>query len=249
MFNKVDPRQNFPEMEKNVLEFWKKNEIFEESMTGEGKPTFSFYDGPPFATGLPHYGHVVASIIKDVVPRYRTMKGDRVDRRWGWDCHGLPVENLIEKELELANKQAIEDMGVDKFNEACCGSVLRYAKEWKEFIPRVGRWVDMEDDYKTMDWKYTESIWWVFSEVYKKGLIYEGYKAMHLCPRCETPLANFEVTQGYKDITDLSATVKFKLTGESMVALKEGILKQVQDDGVRISVRCKEGRDPSLRSG
>ncbi|MFA6897269.1 MAG: isoleucine--tRNA ligase [Patescibacteria group bacterium] len=211
MFNKVDPRRNFPEMEKEVLEFWKENKVFEESMKDGEKPTFSFYDGPPFATGLPHYGHVVASLIKDVVPRYWTMKGKRVDRRWGWDCHGLPVENLIEKELGIANKQSIEDMGIDKFNEACCGSVLRYADEWKEFIPRVGRWVDMENDYKTMDWKYTESIWWVFSELYKKGLVYEGYKSMHMCPRCETTLANFEVTQGYKDITDLSATVKFKL--------------------------------------
>jgi len=215
MFNKVDPRQNFPEMEKNVLEFWKENKVFEESMEDGNRPTFSFYDGPPFATGLPHYGHVVASLIKDVVPRFWTMKGNKVDRRWGWDCHGLPVENLIEKELGIENKQAIEDMGVDKFNAACCGSVLRYADEWKEFIPRVGRWVDMENDYKTMDWKFTESIWWVFSEIYKKGLVYESYKSMHMCPRCETTLANFEVTQGYKDITDLSATVKFKLTKES----------------------------------
>lgn len=211
MFKKVDPRQNFPEMENRVLEFWKENKIFEESMADGERPTFSFYDGPPFATGLPHYGHVVASLIKDVVPRYWTMKSRRVDRRWGWDCHGLPVENLIEKELGIENKQAIEAMGVDKFNEACCGSVLRYAKEWKEFIPRVGRWVDMENDYKTMNWQYTESIWWVFSEIFKKGLVYEGYKAMHLCPRCETTLSNFEVTQGYKDITDLSATVKFQL--------------------------------------
>lgn len=211
MFKKVDPRQNFPEMEKDILEFWKSEKVFEESMSDGGRPTFSFYDGPPFATGLPHYGHVVASLIKDAVPRYWTMKGSRVDRRWGWDCHGLPVENLIEKELGIENKQAIEKMGVDKFNEACCGSVQRYAKEWKEFIPRVGRWVDMENDYRTMDWKYTESIWWVFSEVYRKGLVYEGYKAMQLCPRCDTTLANFEVTQGYKDITDISATVRFKL--------------------------------------
>lgn len=222
MFKKVDPRQNFPEMERQILEYWKYNKVFEESMADGSRPTFSFYDGPPFATGLPHYGHVVASLIKDVVPRYWTMKGNRVDRRWGWDCHGLPVENLIEKELGIENKQAIEDLGIDKFNEACCGSVLRYAQEWKEFIPRVGRWVDMENDYKTMDWKYTESIWWVFSEIYKKGLVYEGYKAMQMCPRCETTLANFEVTQGYKDITDLSATVKFKMKagqkiGDSMV--------------------------------
>jgi isoleucyl-tRNA synthetase len=217
-------------MENQVLEFWKDNKIFEATMRDDGRPAYSFYDGPPFATGLPHYGHVVASLIKDVVPRYWTMKGYRVDRRWGWDCHGLPVENLIEKELSIPNKQAIEDLGIDKFNEACCGSVLRYADEWKEFIPRVGRWVDMENDYKTMNWQYTESIWWVFSELYKKGLVYEGYKSMHMCPRCETTLANFEVTQGYKDITDLSATVKFKLTPESRDKLRDEILKQVQDE-------------------
>ncbi len=212
MFKKVNPRQNFPEMEKDVLKFWKENKIFEKSVDNRSdEKTYSFFDGPPFATGMPHYGHVVANLMKDVVPRYWTMWGYKVERRWGWDCHGLPIENLIEKELDIKNKQEIEDMGVDKFNEACCNSVLRYADEWKKFIPRIGRWVDMENDYRTMDWKYTESIWWVFSELYKKGLVYEGYKSMHICPRCETTLSNFEVTQGYKDITDLSATVKFKL--------------------------------------
>ncbi|MEA1937351.1 MAG: class I tRNA ligase family protein, partial [Patescibacteria group bacterium] len=215
MFKKVNPRQNFPEMEKNVLKFWRKNKIFKKSVEGRGgsrpAPTYSFFDGPPFATGLPHYGHVVANLMKDVVPRYWTMRGYKVERRWGWDCHGLPVENLIEKERKIKNKQEIEEWGVDNFNKACCDSVLRYADEWKKFIPRIGRWVDMENDYRTMDWKYTESIWWVFSELYKKGLVYEGYKSMHICPRCETTLSNFEVTQEYKYITDLSATVKFRL--------------------------------------
>ncbi len=212
MFKKVNPRQNFPEMEKNVLKFWQKNKIFEKSVDNkDDQKIYSFFDGPPFATGLPHYGHVVANLMKDAVPRYWTMRGYKVERRWGWDCHGLPVENLIEKEHKIKNKQEIEKWGVDNFNKACCDSVLRYADEWKKIIPRIGRWVDMENDYRTMDWKYTESIWWVFSELYKKGLIYEGYKSMHICPRCETTLSNFEVTQGYKDITDLSATVKFKL--------------------------------------
>jgi len=212
MFKKVNPKQNFPEMEREVLKFWKENKIFEKSVEQDGKrPTYSFFDGPPFATGLPHYGHIVASLIKDVVPRYWTMRGYKVERRWGWDCHGLPIENLIEKEHHIKNKQDIEKWGIDKFNEACHSSVLRYADEWKKFIPRIGRWVDIENDYRTMDWKYTESIWWVFSELYKKGLIYEGYKSMHICPRCETTLSNFEVTQGYKEITDLSITAKFKL--------------------------------------
>ncbi len=212
MFKKVNQKQNFPEMEREILKEWQENKTFEKSVERKSnEKTYSFFDGPPFATGLPHYGHMVASLIKDVVPRYWTMRGYKVERRWGWDCHGLPIENLIEKEHNIKNKQDIEKWGVDKFNDACHNSVLRYADEWKKFIPRMGRWVDMENDYRTMDWKYTESIWWVFSELYKKGLIYEGYKAMHICPRCETSLSNFEVTQGYKEITDLSATVKFKL--------------------------------------
>ncbi|MCK5466030.1 class I tRNA ligase family protein, partial [Candidatus Parcubacteria bacterium] len=245
MFKKVNPRQNFPEMEKDVLKFWKENKIFEKSVDNRSdEKIYSFFDGPPFATGMPHYGHVVANLMKDVVPRYWTMRGYKVERKWGWDCHGLPIENLIEKELDIKNKQEIEEMGVDKFNEACCNSVLRYADEWKKFIPRMGRWVDMENDYRTMDWKYTESIWWVFSELYKKGLVYEGYKSMHICPRCETTLSNFEVTQGYKDITDLSATVKFKLkypagkTGRGVGALiyndkNEVLLLRRNEDGRR----------------
>lgn len=242
MFKQVDARQNFPEMEKSVLDFWNKNKIFKQSMKGNESSVFSFFDGPPFATGLPHYGHVVASLIKDVVPRFWTMKGKQVERRWGWDCHGLPVENLIEKELGINNKQEIEDMGIGCFNDACKNSVLRYADDWKKFIPSIGRWVDMDNDYKTMNAEYTESIWWVFSEIYKKGLVYESYKSMHLCPRCETTLSNFEVTQGYKDITDLSATVKFKLTKESVENLEEKILKQVQDDNAEM----QHTPDPSL---
>ena len=243
MFKKVDPRQNFPEMEKDIMNFWKKDKIFERSVENRSdEKTYSFFDGPPFATGMPHYGHVVANLMKDVVPRYWTMRGYKVERRWGWDCHGLPIENLIEKEHNIKNKQEIEDMGVDKFNEACCDSVLRYAKEWKKFIPRIGRWVDMENDYRTMDWKYTESIWWVFSELYKKGLVYEGYKSMHICPRCETTLSNFEVTQGYKDITDLSAVVKFKLKKESAKRLR-GILRLAslaQDDNAVSNSECSD---------
>ncbi|MCK5332527.1 class I tRNA ligase family protein [Candidatus Parcubacteria bacterium] len=231
MFKKVNPRQNFPEMEKEIMNNWKENQTFERSVENrEDEKTYSFFDGPPFATGLPHYGHVVASLIKDVVPRFQTMKGKKVNRRWGWDCHGLPVENLVEKEHGIKNKQDIEKWGVENFNDACHNSVLRYAEDWKKFIPRIGRWVDMENDYRTMDWKYTESIWWVFSELFKKGLVYEGHKAMHICPRCETTLSNFEVTQGYKDITDLSATVKFKLKKASVKVLRQKILNQVQDD-------------------
>ncbi len=208
-------RMNFPEMEQELVQQWKDQRTFERSV--EERPTdkqFVFYDGPPFATGLPHYGHIVASTMKDVIPRYATMKGFRVERRWGWDCHGLPIENLIEQELGLKTKQDIEAIGVDTFNDACKASVLRYAKEWKVTIARLGRWVDMDNDYRTMDVTYTESIWWAFKKLYDQGLIYEGRKSMHLCPRCETTLSNFEVTLGYKDVTDRTVIAQFELVDE-----------------------------------
>lgn len=203
------------EKEKEIQKFWEKNKIFEKTLeaTKNGK-FFSFYDGPPFATGTPHYGHLVASIMKDVVPRYQTMKGYQVQRRWGWDCHGLPIENIVEQELGLKSRKDIEKIGIEKFNQKSRESVLRFADEWKKTIPRLGRWVDMENDYKTMEPWYMESIWWVFKELWDKKLIYEGYKAMHICPRCETTLSNFEVTQGYKDIKDISVTVKLELEDE-----------------------------------
>ena len=201
--------------EEKILEFWRANKIFEKSLekNKKGEP-FVFYDGPPFATGLPHYGHLLAGTIKDVIPRYQSMRGRFVNRKWGWDCHGLPIENLIEEEFGLKEKKDIEKFGVEKFNEAARGSVLRYDKEWKEIVPKMGRWIDMEDAYRTMDWQYTESIWWAFKTLYDKKLIYEGFKAMHICPRCETTLAISEVTQGYKDITDISVYVKFEFADE-----------------------------------
>ena len=198
--------------ELEILDFWNKNNIFEKSVNQrpENKP-FVFYDGPPFATGLPHYGHIVPGTIKDAMPRYKTMHGFRVERRWGWDCHGLPIENIVEKELDLPGKKEIEEYGIDKFNEACRSKVFTYADEWAKIMPRLGRWVDMKNDYKTMDKEYMESVWWVFSELWKKGFVYEGKKPMHICPRCATPLSNFEVTQGYKDVKDMSVTAKFKI--------------------------------------
>lgn len=200
------------EVEEEVLKFWQENEIFEKSVEkNPPQKNYVFFDGPPFATGLPHYGHILASIIKDAIPRYQTMRGKRVERRWGWDCHGLPIENEIEKDLGLKTKKDIEKIGIKKFNEAARKKVLIYASEWKKIIPRIGRWVDMENDYKTMDADYMESVLWVFKQLYQKNFIYEGYKAMHICPRCGTTLSNFEVTLNYKDITDISATVKFEL--------------------------------------
>lgn len=208
----LETKSKIAETEEKILTFWNQNDIFKKSIDKPApKGDFVFYDGPPFATGEPHYGHVVPGTIKDIIPRFKTMKGYRVRRRWGWDCHGLPVENLIEKELKLLSKKDIIDYGIGKFNAASQGSVMRYADDWRRIIPRLGRWADMENDYRTMDASYTESVWWAFSELHKKGLIYEGFKSMNLCPRCETTLSNFEVSQGYKDITDISVYVKFQL--------------------------------------
>jgi isoleucyl-tRNA synthetase len=203
------------EKEEKILQFWQDNKIFEKSLQ---KPSpngeFVFFDGPPFATGLPHYGHILPGTVKDIIPRYQTMRGKSVARKWGWDCHGLPIENLLEKELGLKSKKDIENYGVENFNDKAKGVVMRYADDWKKIIPRTGRWVDMEDDYKTMDTKYTESVWWAFKNLYDKGLIYTAFKSMHLCPHCGTTLANFEVNQGYKDITDISVYIKFELVDE-----------------------------------
>ncbi|GAF80499.1 unnamed protein product, partial [marine sediment metagenome] len=204
-----------PEIEKRILEFWNKNKIFEKSLKKKSpKGDFVFYDGPPFATGTPHYGHIVASLIKDIVPRYWTMQGYRVERKWGWDCHGLPIENIVEEELKLKDKKDIEKTGVDKFNETCRSKVLTYAKEWQKVVGRLGRWVDMDNAYKTMDLDYMESIWWVFKQLWDKKLIYKGHKSMHVCPRCETTLSQSEVTQGYKDVKDIAVTIKFELEDE-----------------------------------
>lgn len=203
------------EQEEDILKFWEENKFFEKTIEKNKKgKEFVFYDGPPFATGLPHYGHLLQSAIKDVIPRYKTMKGYRTTRKWGWDVHGLPIENIIEKELNLKSKKNIKEFGIKNFNEVTRKAVLRYANDWKKIIKRFGRWVDMNNPYNTMDPKYTETVWWVFKNLYDKKLIYEDYKSMHMCPRCETTLANFEVNQGYKDIKDISTTVKFENLSE-----------------------------------
>ncbi len=215
VFKKVTSQVSFSKMEEAIIDFWDKEKIFEKSI--ERRPAdklYSFYDGPPFATGTPHYGHIVASAIKDTVPRYFTMKGYRVERKWGWDCHGLPIENIAEKELGIAHKKEILEIGVEKFNDVCRSKVLEYTEEWKKVMRRFGRWADMENAYKTMDLEYMESVWWVFAELWKKNLIYESYRTMHICPRCETTLSQSEVAEGYKDVKDLSVTVKFEMVDE-----------------------------------
>jgi isoleucyl-tRNA synthetase len=214
------PKGPLAAREEEVLAFWNKENIFQKSVKKPApKGEFVFYDGPPFANGLPHYGHILASTIKDAIPRYQTMQGHSVRRQWGWDCHGLPVENLVEKELGFKNKRDIVEYGIAKFNEAARTSIMKDVSDWKRIIPRLGRWADMEHDYKTMDATYTESVWWAFKTLYDKKLIYEGFKAMHLCPRCGTTLSNFEVALGYKDIDDYAVTVKLPLVDEPGTSL------------------------------
>ena len=219
-FDEVPGQANFPQLEKDLLQFWDREMVFERSVEERSEEKrFTFYDGPPFASGLPHYGHLLASIIKDVVPRYWTMRGYRVERRFGWDCHGLPVENEVEQQLELKSRPDILEYGVDNFNEACRDVVLRYASEWERFITRVGRWVDWSNQYRTMDVEFMESVWWVFKTLWDKGLIYEGYKSLAYCPRCATPLSNFEVNQGYQQTQDPSVTVRFKVRDHEYLSI------------------------------
>jgi len=203
--------------EEKILEFWKENKIFEKSLKKKSpKGDYVFYDGPPFATGTPHYGHILGSTVKDVIGRYQTMRGYRVPRRWGWDCHGLPIENIVEKDLGISGKKSIEELGIDKFVEHARSKVLTYVAEWRKTIERMGRWVDFDNSYKTMDNTFIESVWWALGEMNKKGLLYEGVRVLAYCPRCETPIANSEIAMdnSYKDIADISVYVKFKLKNE-----------------------------------
>ncbi len=211
MYKSVDPKADFPKQEEEILKFWEENDTFKKSVSQrEGAEDFIFYDGPPFATGLPHFGHFIPSTIKDIIPRYQTMKGKRVSRRFGWDCHGLPVENLIEKELGINSKHEIEAYGVANFNDKCRASVLKYTGEWRKTITRMGRWVDFDNDYKTMNPEYMESIWWVAKSLWDKGRIYEGKYILPYCPRCATVLSTHELAQGYKEKQDPAITIRFK---------------------------------------
>jgi len=208
---------DFSKIEEEIIDFWKEKNIFRKTLEKrKDADLFSFYDGPPFATGKPHYGHVLASTIKDSVLRYKTMRGYRVPRRVGWDCHGLPVENLIEKEIDVNSKREIEEeIGIEKFNAKCRDSVFRCVDDWKETLTRVGRWADYENDYATMDEEYTESVWWVFKKLWERELVYKDYRISPYCPRCGTPISNFEVNQGYEMTTDPSVFMKMKVkTGQ-----------------------------------
>ena len=213
-------KESFPEREERIQALWEKEKVFKKSVDGrKDAPLFSMYDGPPFATGLPHYGHLLAGTIKDVVPRYKTMKGYRVPRRFGWDTHGLPVEMEIEKALELSGAADIEQFGIAKFNEECRSIVMRYSEEWKKTVNRMGRWVDFDKTYMTMNLTFMETVWWVFGELWKQGLVYEGFKVMPFSAQLGTPLSNFEANLNYQDVDDPSITVSFPLVDDPETSL------------------------------
>ena len=218
----VTASPNFPEMEKQILAFWKTHHTFEASVTQrDGRDAsgnnneYVFYDGPPFANGLPHYGHLLTGFVKDIFARYHTLKGKRVERRFGWDCHGLPAEMGAEKDLGISGRHAIVDYGIDKFNDYCRTSVMKYADSWEAYVQRQGRWVDFQHDYKTMDTGYMESVLWAFKQLYDKGLVYESMRVMPYSWACQTPLSNFEtrMDNAYRERADKAVTVGFKLTG------------------------------------
>jgi len=240
------PKSDVAKTEEKIIDFWEKSKTFEKSVEKEApKGDYVFYDGPPFGTGEPHYGHILSSVAKDVVPRYWTMKGYRVERRWGWDCHGLPIENIIEKDMGISGKKEIEKMGIDKFNEACRARVLEYADVWDVMVKRIARWVEFKNSYKTMDPEYMESVWWGFKELWEKGLIYQGRKVLLYCPRCETPISNFEVAMdnSYKEITEPSVYVDFKIKyKEGKTGRGVGVLILNDNNEVLLVKRNEPGR-------
>ena len=221
----MNNNESISDREKQILKFWSDNDIFkktESPLDDESwfknifnfnkKKQFVFFDGPPFANGKPHYGHLLVGIIKDCIPRYKTMRGYQVSRKWGWDCHGLPIEYEIEKEMNIKSKKEIEEViGIEKFNRAARESVLKHAEVWKQYVERVGRWVDMDSAYRTMDAEYIESTWNMLGRIYNQGLMQKSFDVLHICPRCETTVSNAEVSQGYKDIKDISVYVKFQI--------------------------------------
>ena len=215
MYKKVDTSLNFVEREKEIIEFWEKNGVFEKSVAkNEGGEEFSFFDGPPTANGKPHIGHILTRVMKDIIPRYQTMKGKHVLRKAGWDTHGLPVELEVEKTLGMDGKQDIEKYGIEPFISQCKKSVWKYQSEWEKMSARVGYWVDMDNPYVTYHDNYIESVWWAISEIHKKGLLYKGHKIVPYCPRCGTALSSHEVAQGYKDVKEISAVARFRVTGK-----------------------------------
>ncbi|KAL4347207.1 hypothetical protein GQ457_17G001290 [Hibiscus cannabinus] len=206
---------SFPSQEEKILSFWSEIDAFKGQLDRtQNLPEFIFYDGPPFATGLPHYGHILTGTLKDILPRYKSMTGHHVIRRFGWDCHGLPVENEIDRKLGIKRRDQILDMGIGKYNEECRSIVTRYVEEWEKIVTRTGRWVDFKNDYKTMDLKYMESVWWVFAQLYENNLTTKGFKVMPYSTGCKTPLSNFEAGENYKTVSDPEIMVAFPIVGE-----------------------------------
>ncbi len=218
MFRKPESNPDFPALEREVLQFWRTHDTFKKQVA-QGDKDFVFYDGPPFATGTPHYGHLLAGTIKDIVPRYQAMQGYRVERRFGWDTHGLPVEMEIEKDLGLKSPSDVRAYGVGRYNEACRSIVLRYVDLWRSTVERMGRWVDFDNDYKTMNPEFMESVWWVFNDLWKKGLIYRGHKVMPYSWRLGTPLSNFEAGMDYRKVQDPAVTVRFHVIDQPGTSL------------------------------
>ncbi|XP_061213867.1 isoleucine--tRNA ligase, cytoplasmic isoform X6 [Neopsephotus bourkii] len=220
MVQQVPENINFPKEEEKILELWKNLNCFQECLKqSKNRPRFNFYDGPPFATGLPHYGHILAGTIKDIVTRFAHQSGFHVDRRFGWDCHGLPVEYEIDKTLGIKGPEDVAKMGIEEYNNQCRGIVMRYSKEWEFSVTRLGRWIDFENDYKTLYPEFMESVWWVFKQLYDKGLVYRGVKVMPFSTACNTPLSNFESHQNYKDVQDPAVTVSFPLDEDANISL------------------------------
>lgn len=216
-FSPAPASVSFPQLEEEIIKFWKDNKIFEKSVDNRSDTdTYSFYDGPPFITGAPHHGSLLPSIAKDVIPRYWTMKGKKVRRVWGWDCHGLPAENKVEKKLGLKSKKDIEAIGIQKYIDECYSYVQNVSQEWEWYIDHIGRWVDFKNAYKTMDLNYMETVMWTFAQLYKKNLIYKGNRTSLFCPRCSTPLSNFEIAMdnSYKMVEDSAVYIKFKLKNQ-----------------------------------
>jgi isoleucyl-tRNA synthetase len=206
---------SFVSTELNTLKYWKDSKIFEKTLDKtKDKEPYIFYDGPPFATGLPHHGHLVASTLKDIIPRYFTMKGFHVERRFGWDCHGLPVEYEIDKKFGMSAQETVKKIGVEAYNNECRGIVQRFTTEWEKTITRIGRWVDFKNDYKTMDPTFMESVWWVFKQLWDKDLIYKGVKVMPFSTALGTPLSNFEASSNYHDVQDPAITILFNLKSD-----------------------------------
>ena len=224
-FHPVDPKQAFPELEERALARWKKNEVFARSLSNrEGAEVWSFYEGPPTANGRPGSHHVLARVFKDIYPRYKAMRGYRVPRKAGWDCHGLPVELEVEKELGITSKQQVEEFGIAEFNQRCRESVFEYVEEWNRLTERIGFWIDLDDPYVTLDNSYIESVWWSLRKIWDDGRLYEGHKVVPYCPRCGTALSSHEVALGYEDVKDPSIYLRFPLLGEDGEELEESLL-------------------------